>query len=57
VNYPIEKQKGLDYVDVSENGDESEDGSEDDKAEEDDEVQAEEDEVPCNDGNNAPNVV
>jgi hypothetical protein len=56
VNYPIEKQKDLDYVDVSEDGDESEDGSEDDEVEEDDEVQAEEDEVPCNDGNNAPNV-
>jgi hypothetical protein len=36
VNYPIENQKDLDYVDASEDGDETEDGSEDDEAEEDD---------------------
>ena len=55
MNYPIENPKDLDYVDVSEDGDESEDGSEYDEAEEDDEVQ-EEDEVTCNDGNNALNA-
>ena len=52
VNYPIEAQN---RGDESEDDSEDEEEEEDDKEDEDEEVE-EEDEVPCNDGNNAPNV-